>query len=183
MPSSAGTRTAAIAVEIQSSAMKVTTERIATRSPRALSTVFAIPVIRSETTSGMIVILRPSSQTPPMLSDTATASSRPPSPSRVHPTPSASPATSADNMSQVLAMRPLLLPPRHGRPLGFDAARTEYPIAQSAIPRGSFPPRDRLLQFEGESGTADSTERTSFMYEFDHLIDTIAIFEFNHPNI
>jgi len=40
-----------------------------------------------------------------------------------------------------------------------------------------------LLQFEGESGTADSTERTSFMYEFDHLIDTIAIFEFNHPNI
>src|SRR3546814_14589177 len=53
IPSSAGMRSAAIAVEIHSRALNVTTERLATRSPRALYTAFAPPVIHGETTSGL----------------------------------------------------------------------------------------------------------------------------------
>src|SRR3546814_6365786 len=111
----------------------------------------------------MIGILRPSSQIPPTLSAIATVSGRPASPSGVHPTPSASPATSADKMSQVLAMRPLLLPPRCGRPLGFDALRTEHPIVPSPIPRGSLAATSQILQFRGASVGDDSTGPTLFM--------------------
>src|SRR3546814_8734426 len=59
-PSSAGTSTAAMAVDTQRSAMKVTTDRIATRSPSALSAVFAIPVMRrsEEHTSELQSLMR-----------------------------------------------------------------------------------------------------------------------------
>src|SRR3546814_18210760 len=62
IPSSAGMRRAAIAVEIHSSAMNVTTERNATRTPRALTNVFAIPAIRSEQTRGRNDLLSPSNR-------------------------------------------------------------------------------------------------------------------------
>src|SRR3546814_78802 len=160
-----------MAVDTQRRGMKWTADRIATRWPRALSAVFAIPVMRSDTTSGTIVILSPSSQTPPTLSARATASEMPPSPRRVHPAPSASPATSADNMSQLLAIRPLssCLPKREA--LCFDALPTEYPIAQNPNPRAVFATPWRLLHFQGESKIDDSTKPAASMPYLDHLID------------
>src|SRR3546814_13745105 len=74
-----------------------------------------------------------------------------------HPAPSASPAISADNMSQLLAIRPLssCLPKREA--LCFDALPTEYPIAQNPNPGADFATPWRLLHFQGESKIDDST--------------------------